>query len=148
MNDIDVAVAMDVGSLLRFLVLVVVFAIVFTTAQVAIARRYGSTATWVACAGTALAIVGWWLGTMAGTWPELLRPFAGALYMTIMATTVPLVASTWAIARSVLRHPARTTGNHFVRGALAFVIGLVLGLVLAIIPDVVRFLHAPRAGSG
>src|ERR671918_229332 len=46
-------------------------------------RRAGSRAAWILCGVTIAAVAGLWLGAMAMTWPELLRPIPGALYMVL-----------------------------------------------------------------
>jgi len=128
-----------VGRLVRALIVVVIAATVFTAAQLAVTRRYGARAAWRICAVVALGLVGWWIAWMAMAWPEMLRPLAGALYLTVTFVSVPLAAATWVINRSVARRPARGAAGHVVRGWLAFMGGVVLGLILAVIPDFIRF---------
>jgi hypothetical protein len=112
--------------------------IVLAAVQVGVARRGGTRIAWLVCGITAASLALLWIGSIVVTWPSLLTPIGSAVYVIVVASTIPFAASTLVIVRSVVRHQRRATIAHFGLGWLGFVGGLIVGLVLGVIPDLLR----------
>jgi hypothetical protein len=115
--------------------------VLFNAMMVPIGRRFGTGRTWTICFASVILLVGIWLLRIGSTRPELLTPLWSTLYMTAVFAGVPLVVATAFINRSLVRSPDRSFWAHATRGWAGFVLGLVIGTVLGIIPDFLRFVY-------
>jgi hypothetical protein len=132
-------VSVAAGPALRQgLVVLATLPILFAAVQVGVTRRVGARTAWLVFGITAAAVALLWFGSIAATWPNLLTPIGSTLYMIVVTSSIPFVASTLVMVRSVVRHQHRSTIAHFGLGWLGFVGGLMIGLVLGLIPDLLR----------